>query len=114
MALNGKHMVSEALHICGGENIFHSLPALAPMISAEAVLQANPEVIVAASGSNDDVFSLWRRFEQLEAVRRGHLFTVNADWMIRAGPRTLEGTEMICSQLEQTRKKRAPIGNSAR
>lgn len=105
MTLNGKHMVSEALRICGGENIFQALPSLAPTIGAEAVLQANPEAIIAASGGKNDGFALWRRFERLEAVRLGNLFIVDADWMNRAGPRILDGTELICSQLEQVRKK---------
>jgi iron complex transport system substrate-binding protein len=106
MTLSGKHMVSEALRICGGENVFASMTQLAPTISAEAVLARNPEAIIAASGSNDDPFALWRRFEKMDAVRQANLFTVNADWMNRAGPRILDGTELICGHLAQVRKNR--------
>ncbi|MDQ9170312.1 cobalamin-binding protein [Oxalobacteraceae bacterium R-40] len=109
MTLNGKHMVSEALRVCGGENVFGWLPSLAPTIGAEAVLEANPEVIIAANGGKIDMLSFWRRFPQLDAVRRDNLFTVDADWMNRAGPRILNGTELICSQLVQARKKRASV-----
>jgi iron complex transport system substrate-binding protein len=50
MTLNGAHLVSSALRLCGGENIFAGLPQLAPTVSIEAVLKADPEAIIASSG----------------------------------------------------------------
>lgn len=113
MTLNGKHMISEALRVCGGENIFAWLPTLAPTVSAESVLEANPEVIIAASGGSGDLFSLWQKFQRLDAVSQDNLFTVNADSMNRSGPRILEGTALICERLDQARKKRFTRGKRA-
>lgn len=106
MTLNGAHMVSAAIRLCGGENIFGTLPQLAPTVSAEAVLKANPEAIIASSGAKDDPFAAWRRFPTLTAVARGNLFTVDADLMNRASPRVLDGTEALCKHLETARSKR--------
>ncbi|MFX5477012.1 hypothetical protein ABTD55_24100, partial [Acinetobacter baumannii] len=38
MTLNGQHMVSSVLRLCGGRNIFADLPQLAPTVSVESVL----------------------------------------------------------------------------
>lgn len=106
MTLNGKSMVSAAIRLCGGSNIFAQLPQIAPVVGTEAVLQANPEVIL--TGGEDEAAALadWRRFPALLAVQRNNLFVINADWLARAGPRLLDGTELLCRQLDSARRKR--------
>ena len=106
MTLNGSSMVSAAIRLCGGSNIFAQLPQLAPVVGTEAVLEANPEVIV--TGGDDELAALagWRRFASLLAVKRNNLFVINADWLARSGPRLLEGTELLCRQLDSARRKR--------
>ncbi|MFT5588174.1 MAG: iron complex transport system substrate-binding protein [Bradyrhizobium sp.] len=106
MTLNGKSMVTAAIRLCGGSNIFAQLPQLAPVVGTEAVLEANPEVIL--TGGDDEVAALagWRRFASLLAVQRNNLFVINADWLARSGPRLLEGTELLCRQLDSARRKR--------
>jgi iron complex transport system substrate-binding protein len=106
MTLNGAHMVSNAIRLCGGENIFAKLPQLAPTVSTEAVLKANPEAIIASSGEKDDPLSGWRRFPALTAVARGNLFSVDGEWMNRPSPRVLDGTEALCKHLETARRKK--------
>jgi iron complex transport system substrate-binding protein len=106
MTLNGEHLVSAAIRLCGGENIFGGLPQLAPTVGIESVLQANPEVMIASGGAKDDPFSGWRRFPGLAAVARGNLFIVDGELMNRASPRVLEGTEALCRQLETARARR--------
>jgi iron complex transport system substrate-binding protein len=105
MTLNGTHPVSRALRICGGENIFGGLPQLAPTVGIEAVLQANPDAIIASSGSREDVLSDWRRFPHLKAVARGNLFSIDGGLMNRSGPRILDGVEDLCKQLDRVRAK---------
>jgi len=106
MTLNGSHLVSTALRLCGGENIFGTLPQLAPTVGIEAVVKADPEVIVASSGEQDDVFAPWRRFPGMRAVARRNLILVDGALMNRAGPRILDGTESLCKQLDEARVKR--------
>lgn len=106
MTLNGAHLVSSAIRLCGGENIFTNLPQLAPTVSMEAVLKANPEVIIASSEAKDDQFTDWRRFPALTAVARGNLFSLDGELMNGAAPRVLDGTEALCKQLDAARGKR--------
>ncbi|RZI41186.1 cobalamin-binding protein [Herbaspirillum sp. HC18] len=106
MTLNGSHLVSAALRVCGGENIFAKLPQLAPTVSVEAVLKADPEAIVASTGEQEDVFAPWRRFPRMKAVARGNLLTIDGSLLNRAGPRILDGTEELCRKLDEARAKR--------
>jgi iron complex transport system substrate-binding protein len=106
MTLNDAHLVSAALRLCGGENIFGGMPQLAPTVGIESVLKANPEVMIASGGAQDDPFADWRRFPALTAVARGNLFMINGELMNRAAPRVLDGTEALCKQLDAARAKR--------
>jgi iron complex transport system substrate-binding protein len=105
MTLNGAHLVSSALRLCGGENIFAGLPQLAPTVSIEAVLKADPEAIIASSGEQEDILAAWRRFPTLKAVARDNLMTIDGELMNRAGPRILDGTEALCQRLDAARGK---------
>ena len=103
--LNGKHIVNEAISLCGGMNVFADLSIIAPNVSIESVIAKNPEVIVSSKGlGTSNGLSMWKRFRTIDAVRYGNLFGINSDWMDRAGPRMLAGTETLCKRLEESRK----------
>jgi iron complex transport system substrate-binding protein len=106
--INGRQIISDAIRLCGGVNVFAELPALAPNVSVEAVLAANPEVII-ASGMGDsrpEWLDDWRRWKQMTAVARDDLYFVPPALIQRHTPRLLEGTEIICKHLETVRAKR--------
>jgi iron complex transport system substrate-binding protein len=104
MTLNGKHLVSDVVRLCGGENIFETLPSLAPQVDIEAVLQADPDVIVIASDSEDTpLLAAWQRWPQLSAVRQGHVYTVRREQLVRHSPRILDGAERLCELLDEAR-----------
>jgi iron complex transport system substrate-binding protein len=103
MTLNGRHMVSLVLQLCGGRNIFADLPQLAPTVSVEAVLAADPQVILTPGDAKDQPLERWRQFPRLRAVRDGHLYTANADWLNRAGPRVLDAADEVCKRLDEAR-----------
>lgn len=106
MTINGEHIISQVIELCGGRNVFSDLPTLAPKISLEAALQKDPEVIVAGNsalnhpGWKDD----WKRWSDLRAVKNGHLFYVNPDIIQRHTPRILQGAEVLCKQIEMVRR----------
>jgi len=105
MTLNGSHMVSSVIALCGGQNVFGKLPQLAPTVSTEAVLQANPEVIFAADGGSSPSAG-WRHFPGMAAVAADNLFTLTPNWMSRPGPRILDGAAELCQKLELARSRR--------
>jgi len=104
--LNGEHIVSDALRLCGGENIFAGLPVTAPVVSVEGVLQENPEAIFATAEKNYGGVSMWKPYASLAAVRNGNLFTIDGNLLNRAGPRMIAGATMLCEKLELARTHR--------
>ena len=104
--LNGEHIVSDALRLCGGENIFAGLPATAPVVSVEGVLQKNPEAIFATAEKNYGGVSMWKPYGTLLAVRNDNLFTIDGNLLNRAGPRMVAGAAMLCEKLELARRHR--------
>ena len=106
--LNERHIVSDALRICGGENVFGGLAATAPTVNVEAVLLENPEAII--TGATRDQaqtgLEMWRAYPALQAVRHANLFALDADELNRAGPRLIDGTAALCQKLDEARLHR--------
>ena len=105
--LSGKHILTDAMKLCGGENIFDKLTVTAPIVSIESVLQANPEAIIATAEKNYGGVDLWKPYGTLAAVRSNNLFTLDGHLLNRAGPRMVQGTAAMCEVLEQARQRRS-------
>jgi iron complex transport system substrate-binding protein len=103
MTINGTHLISDVIRLCGGINVFAQLPTLTPLVDVEAVLQAQPQAIVATGGPGSDALAAWRRWPELEAVRLNHLFLIPDELIARQSPRVLAGAELLCKALERTR-----------
>ena len=105
LTVNGRHLISEALSLCGARNVFADLPLLTPTISEEAVLQADPDAIVTGSvdPQGPDNLDSWRRLRALRAARAGHLITVNPDTLHRPSPRVADGAQELCDRLDRVR-----------
>jgi iron complex transport system substrate-binding protein len=104
MTLNGAHIVSQAITLCGGVNVFGQLKPLVPTISREAVLTANPDMII-ISDEKENGLERWRSFKRLRAVASGNLMTIDGAMMNRAGPRLIEATRALCEQIDQARQR---------
>ncbi len=104
--LSSGSIVSDAMTLCGGVNIFADLKVTAPVVGIEAVLQADPEAIFGTSEKNYGGVNLWRAYPNLQAVRRDNLFTLNGELLNRAGPRMVAGTVALCEKLEMARQRR--------
>ncbi|QOY95166.1 cobalamin-binding protein [Massilia sp. UMI-21] len=104
--LSGKHIVTDALRLCGGENIFDKLTVIAPTVSIESVLQADPEAVFATAEKNYGGVRLWKPYGRLHATRNDNLFTVDGNLLNRAGPRMIAGTAVLCEKLELARRRR--------
>ena len=102
-----KHQaIHDAISLCRGRNIFENLRAPTPIISLEAVLEADPEVIVASSHLGEKRpawLDDWKKWKTLKAVKHRHLYHLNADIMNRPTFRMLEGTRQLCHAFDQAR-----------
>jgi iron complex transport system substrate-binding protein len=102
--INGQHIISRSLAICGGRNVFSDLPTLAPQISRESVIIANPVVMIAPeSPGNPPALLNWQDWSQLQAVRNGNMLYLPADEISQATPRLLDSIELACKLLDEVR-----------
>jgi iron complex transport system substrate-binding protein len=103
--ITARHVIDDAIGICGGRNVFADVPGVSPAVSLEAVIAAKPEVIVAGDDRADDteLRMQWAEWSSIPAVRDGRIYVVNADLMHRTTLRTLEAVEQLCAQLEVAR-----------
>ena len=104
MTINQHHVISTAISLCGGKNVFDNLKELSATITTEALLIANPDVIITGGKDSERVIAEWSPFTNLAAVKKHNLYAINGDLMYRASPRILEGTEALCKYLANARK----------
>ncbi len=107
--VGGSQIISSVIRLCGGENVFGDLQALAPVVSVEAVVAADPEAII-ASGMGEarpEWLDDWKRWPAITAVARKNLFFVPPELIQRHTPRLLDGAEQLCRHLETARGRRA-------
>ncbi len=105
MTLNGEHFITRILEVCGARNLFADLSIIAPRVSMEAVIEANPDVIIA--GLRDGVrpdMSFWRKWTMVKAVKRDRFVFVDSDVMHRHTLRMLLGIPGFCSQIDAARR----------
>lgn len=108
MTVGGSQVITDAIRLCGGENVFADLKPLAPKVTVEAVLAADPEVIVASGmgESRPEWVDAWRQWPTLTAVKRDNLFFIPPDIIQRHTPRLVEGAARLCAQIETARSRR--------
>ena len=107
--VNGEHLISDVIRLCGGTNVFAGLRVLAPTVTQEAVLKADPVAIVAsgmAAGAQPEWLDDWKTWPDLQAVRLGNLFSIDSDLINRHGPRIVEAARQVCDVLELARTRK--------
>ena len=111
LTVNGRHIIADAIRLCGGANIFADLPALVPSVSIESVIAADPEAIVTttdASPDGGDGLDQWRKLPWLSATVHGNFIVLDAQTIDRASPRILDGAASLCQRLDAVRSRRNP------
>lgn len=101
--VNRASPISQAITLCGGVNIFAGLPTLAAPVSDEAVLAAQPQVVIHGERDAAEIRAYWARLPQAPVQARRQIYAVNADLLTRAGPRLVDGTEQLCAALDRAR-----------
>ena len=101
-----EHYASELIALCGGQNVFADVDELAPAIDVEAVLDRDPEAMLASDDAGDDAFGEWDRWPAIAANRYGNRFLLPADELSRPTTRVLGAGRAICSSLQAARERR--------
>lgn len=95
--------IGEILQLAGLENIIRDTPGRYPRVSAEVVLQNDPEVILAPTTHFQDVeisaFAHRPGWSDITAVREGQIFLIDGDQVSRCSPRLLDALQQIVTSV---------------
>ena len=105
ITLNGKHMVSSVIELCGGVNIFADAIPLVPYVNIESIVAADPQVIIAGGSQEEQPhwFKRWQKWDAISAVISEQIYLIPADLMQRHSVRILDGAAMMCGYLDRAR-----------
>lgn len=105
--ITGKHIISDAIRLCGGTNIYADEPSVSPIINIESLLERDPQAIIASgmSEARPDWLDDWKKWPSLQSVKNDNLFFVNPNHIQRHTVRILLGIDSICTQLDEARAK---------
>jgi iron complex transport system substrate-binding protein len=95
--VSGNHWMSEAVEICGYENVFNDLSQLSAPVTLEAVITKNPQTILTIADQEDLQWLAWKK---LDAVINKQIITIHPDYFSRPSMRLLNGITQLCSSNE--------------
>ena len=105
LTINGEHIISDVLRLCGAQNVFSDAPVLVPTISEEALVKAQPQLMLGLADTpaeEEEIKRNWRRLP-LASVRHNHIGFVMPDIISRSTPRILLGAQLICEKVAALR-----------
>ncbi len=92
----------ELISLAGGINVAHELEGW-PKVSAEKVVEYNPDVILITYGSYvqgaTEAIKVRNGYEVISAVKNNQIFDLNADLVNRPGPRLMDGLKEIAKRI---------------
>jgi iron complex transport system substrate-binding protein len=105
MTLNGDHMVTDMIELCGGINVFSDAAVLVPYVNIESVVAANPQIIISGGNNKSDLLDsgFWRKWSGISAVKNQHLYAISSDLLQRHSDRILDGTSLMCEYIDLVR-----------
>ncbi len=108
MTVNGRHMISDVIRLCGGANVFSGSVTLTPVVSLESVIAAQPEAVIGGSSATtpEEFAAQWRSYESFVKLRNVKAMFVDPDRIQRQTPRILQGVETVCRHLDAVRTAR--------
>jgi iron complex transport system substrate-binding protein len=107
MTVNGRHVISDVIALCGGQNVFAQARSLTPAITLESVIAARPQVILGGGSADDaDSFSARWRSVTVGGLDRLPAYFVHPDAIQRTTPRLIEGARIICRDLDRVRAEK--------
>jgi len=99
--VGGRHLMSDALVLCGARNVFADLPEAGPVVDTESIIARDPDIIIAAAPAGEGAAWVadWKRLGSLAAVRNGRVVAFEDQALSRLGPSVIGATEALCRTL---------------
>jgi iron complex transport system substrate-binding protein len=104
MTVGRAQMISDALDLCGGDNVFNDLAQAAPTVGREAVIARQPDVIMTAGGEGDSL-AAWKQGAGLAAAKNGNVVAIDAPTLALPSPSILPSVQALCVALDEARAR---------
>jgi len=101
-SFGGSSYVHTLVQAAGGRSVTASLGASAPTLSEEYVLEQQPDVIIGAWGTDYNpsrLLTLHPTWDVVPAVENGRVYSLDADLLLRPGPRLVHGAWQMARHL---------------
>jgi iron complex transport system substrate-binding protein len=101
-----KTFVNEIINIAGGQNVIAPTGDQYPSIGTETIMTSGAEVIIQSAMGTEDIVKqqeaaekFWNRFANLPAVKDKKVYVLEADTVLRLGPRLPDGAMAVAKLL---------------
>jgi len=101
--------VHDLIDLAGGRSLTSDLTVETPILSDEFVLSARPDVVVGTFGEDFTIDTLLKNhptWTLVPAVQRNRVYSIDADLILRAGPRIVDGAERLSSLIRTGQPQR--------
>lgn len=103
-SINRNSPISEVLELCGADNVFADLPAVAATVGMEAVLAAQPQAVVfSVQDGAAAIAAYWKRLPSLAPADARFRVAVDGNTLTRQAPSVLRGVSEVCEGLDRVR-----------
>ena len=92
MSIGSKSYINDIVEAAGGKNIFFDVAEEYPMVSEEAIVARNPQIIIIPdmNGETHSSVSARHGWNNIEAVKEGNIYFAESNVFSRPGPRITE------------------------
>jgi iron complex transport system substrate-binding protein len=101
-----KTFVNEIIDLAGGQNVIEPTGDQYPSVGTETILTCGAEVIIQSAMGTEDITKqqeaaekFWSRYANLPAVKDKKVYVIEADTVLRLGPRLPEGVKAVAKLL---------------
>ena len=98
----GKSFINQMIIDAGGKNVFDYLTERYAEVTPQAILQANPEVVIIPSSNDKEFQNLINQYPNLanlKAVADHRVYAMDPNLVFRPGPRVIEGAVVMANIL---------------
>lgn len=105
MTINGRQFISQAISLCGGNNVFSEMLAVAGEVSLEKVIATNPQTILFGGQKSiqETWVKEWQKWRVIQAVEQQQIYKVNADKTQRPTERLIRYLPALCQTINRVR-----------
>lgn len=104
MSVGPGSFIHVMLEEAGGVNIFRDAKTDYPLVSPEAVIERNPDVIITTKHNPASLDEIRSRpgWDVIKAIKLGRLYKLDDNIIVRYGPRVVEGLEALARVMHPT------------